>query len=185
MHHPLSLSEKLQRKSYDQVLWLLDDLDSATGKKDRRITEVGQMNIFLVVQGDDGSVNLVTPRLDGTILPGVTRSSVLTLAQSHSPETPLHPSLPASITKINTTEKTLYMTEVVQLLKKGKVLEMFGTATGAVITPVGRLHYDGVDYHIPDYPDGLGPIGRALFETLSDIQEGRRAWDDWSVLCED
>jgi branched-chain amino acid aminotransferase len=173
------------RRGYDQVLWLLDDINQSTKQKDRRVTEVGQMNFFMVVPGERGSMDLITPRLDGTILPGVTRSSVISLAHAHSASKPLHPTLSGKVDKINVIEKTLYMSEVARLLQEGKVTEMFGSATGAVITPIGKLGYEGVDYTIPTYEGGLGPLAKAFFDTICDIQEGHREWEDWSVLCDE
>ncbi|EEB88220.1 hypothetical protein MPER_14067, partial [Moniliophthora perniciosa FA553] len=62
------------KQVYSQVLWLLGD----------KITEAGAMNFFAAVKREDGDLDLVTPSLDGTILPGVTRQSVIELANAHS-----------------------------------------------------------------------------------------------------
>lgn len=61
---------------YQQILWILGD-----NEEDRRITEAGQMNFFAVVERDDGGLDVITPPLDGTILPGVTRASILELCE--------------------------------------------------------------------------------------------------------
>lgn len=74
------------------------------------------------------------------------------------------------------------MTDLLAFSESGKLLEVFGAATAAVITPVGRIGYNGADIQIPTYEGGLGPVGRNLYERIVDIQEGRYK-HEWSVLC--
>ncbi|KAF5368120.1 hypothetical protein D9757_011586 [Collybiopsis confluens] len=70
---------------YDQVLWLLKETGEDAKKKGGwRVTEAGAMNIFVVLSREDGDLDIVTPSLDGTILPGVTRDSVLHLCKAHT-----------------------------------------------------------------------------------------------------
>ena len=129
-------------------------------------------------------MDLFTPRLDGTILPGVTRSSILALGISHSPSSPVHSSIPRSIRKINTVERTMYMSEIGEWHKAGKLLEVLGCSTAAVIVPIGRIGYQGENWDLPVHKGGLGPIGRALFEKITDVQEGKEgSFGGWSVSC--
>ncbi|KAI0326601.1 branched-chain amino acid aminotransferase II [Cubamyces sp. BRFM 1775] len=159
-------------QGYDQTLWLLGD----------RITEAGVMNVFVVLKRDDG-VDLLTPPLDGTILPGVTRDSILALAAAHparmtlpelAPEMLLHPS-----------ERTFTMQDLQAWVAEGRLLEMFSVGTAVVVQPIGNIGYEGKDIALPTFEGGRGPIGKALYERLTDIQDGRFEWAGWSVRCED
>jgi branched-chain amino acid aminotransferase len=75
------------------------------------------------------------------------------------------------------------MTYLVELINTNQVLEVFGAATAAVVTPIGRIGYEGKDMMLPSHEGGLGPVGRALFEKITDIQEGRVEGHEWSRLC--
>lgn len=129
-------------------------------------------------------IDLYTPRLDGTILPGVTRSSILALGEAHTRSSPIHPSMPSSIGKIRTVERTMYMSEVEKWHSTGKLLEVFGCSTAAVVVPIGRIGYQGQDWELPAGTGGLGPIAKAFFEKITDIQEGKEGnFGGWSVPC--
>jgi branched-chain amino acid aminotransferase len=129
-------------------------------------------------------IDLVTPRLDGTILPGVTRSSILALGNSHSSSSPIHPSLPGSIKKVHALERTMHMSEVGESYSSGKLMEVFGCSTAAVVVPIGRIGYQGQVWTMPVHEGGLGPVARAFFEKITDIQEGKEgAFGGWSVPC--
>lgn len=92
-------------QGFQQVLWLYGDEDL--------VTEAGTMNIFMVLKTDDGKKELVTPPLNGLILPGVTRASILDLAREQR--------------KMKVTERCMTMKELIQLIKKGRV-----SASGAL-----------------------------------------------------
>jgi branched-chain amino acid aminotransferase len=114
----------------------------------------------------------------------VTRSSILALAIEHSPSTPVHHLLPSTIRKIYTLERTMYMSELEEWHTAGKLLEVFGCSTAAVVVPIGRIGYQGQDWCLPSHEGGLGPIARAFFEKITDIQEGKLdSFDGWSVPC--
>jgi len=164
--------EEAYSKGYQQILWLLGD--------ERRITEAGQMNFFAVVQRDDGDIDLLTPPLDGTILPGVTRSSVLSLASSHSSSNPLS-GIPAS-QRIHAQERIITISELQSHHSQGKLLEVFGVGTAAIICPVDRIGYEGEDMVMP-VDEGLGKVGKAMWDEIVAIQEGLKE-SDWSVTCE-
>ncbi|KAJ7806499.1 branched chain amino acid aminotransferase [Mycena leptocephala] len=117
---------------YSQNLWL-------HGEEHHLTRYVGTMNMFVVFTTEDGSTELVTPPLDGMILPGVTRDSVLTLAREH---------------------RGVTMKEVKEAAAAGRLVEMFGAGTAAVISPVNRIGYMGEDVHIPVGEDNMGPVSR-------------------------
>lgn len=154
---------------YSQNLWLHGE--------DHQLTEVGTMNMFVVFSKEDGSTELVTPPLDGMILPGVTRDSVLTLAREHIDGTKRLPNLPE---KLTVSERTVTMKEVKAASAAGRLVEMFGAGTAAVISPVDRIGYMGQDIHIPTGEDGMGPVSRPIWTELVGIQWGTIP-SEWSV----
>lgn len=131
------------KKGYNQVLWL----DS---KEHRFVEEVGAMNIFFVM--DD---KLVTPALTGTILPGITRKSLIQLA----PDLGIQPE-----------ERAITIDEVLEGIESGKVKEVFGAGTAAVISPVGIISYKDKEYTINN--NETGPWSQKFFDTLTGIQYG-------------
>ncbi|TEB29331.1 branched-chain amino acid aminotransferase II [Coprinellus micaceus] len=159
------------KKGYDQILWLLED----------RITEVGAMNVFVVVKRDDGDIDVFTPPLDGTILPGVTRSSVIELLNAHGSSAA---SLPGISQKTYVQERTITMPEIKSWSDAGRLLEIFGCGTAVVVAPVGRIGYSAwgdEEVVLPEHDGGHGPIGKAVCTRLTDIQTGKSQFDGWSV----
>lgn len=128
-----------------QVLWL----DAIHGKY---VEEVGAMNILFVVDDE-----IQTAPLTGTILPGVTRDSIFTLA----------PDLGYPIK-----EKSITIDEVIEGIKSGQLTEAFGCGTAAIIAPVGGLHYNSEYLAINE--GQVGPIAQKLYEELIAIQYGER-----------
>jgi branched-chain amino acid aminotransferase len=116
------------------------------------LEEVGTMNIF--VKFDD---ELVTPPLSGSILSGITRDSVLTLTRNMG---------------INVTERKVSIDEVIEGINSGKLIEMFGCGTAAIIAPVGALWYKGTNYTVSD--GKTGKLTQFLFDELTGIQSGER-----------
>ncbi|KAG6871247.1 hypothetical protein C0995_006839 [Termitomyces sp. Mi166 len=163
-------------QGYEQILWLLGE--------DQRITEAGSMNFFTVVRRKDGDLDIITPPLDGTILPGITRRSCLELLDGHTAKKTVLPGIPAS-RKLYTHERTLTMPEVAAYSDAGALLEAFGVGTAVTVAPIGRIGYEGRDLVLPSENIGLGDVGRALLERLLDIQTGRAEFEDWSETCED
>ncbi|KAI0766835.1 branched-chain amino acid aminotransferase II [Trametes elegans] len=157
---------------YDQTLWLFGD----------RITEAGVMNFFMALKRDDGGIDLYTPPLDGTILRGITRESILALAAAH-PDRTILPGLASSV-RIHPAERVLTMPELEGWLAEGRILEIFTVGTAVIVAPVGRIGYEGRQLYLPSYDGRLGPIGGALHTRITDIQDGRYEWEDWSVKCE-
>lgn len=126
-------------------------------------------------------MDVITPPLDGTILPGITRDSVLALTSSHSAKESL-PGLSPAI-RLYTHERTLTMSDILKYSKDGLLLEAFCVGTAVIVAPVGRIGYDGKDIELPKHTKGLGPIGSALSDRIIAIQEGRFEYKGWSVAC--
>lgn len=133
------------KEGCDQVCFL----DAATGTY---LEELGGMNVFLVMK--DGSVR--TPAL-GTILEGVTRDSILQLCREGG--RPVE-------------ESRIALTELLEGIRAGEVTEVFACGTAAVITPIGRLK--GTDFDVTIGDGQAGPVTTELYETITDIQYGRR-----------
>ena len=141
----LLAAEEAKKKGYTQVLWL----DAVELKY---IEEVGTMNIFIRFKDE-----VVTPKLTGGILPGVTRKSVLTLLKDWG---------------IKASERLISIDEVVEQYKKGNLVSIFGTGTAAVISSVGWLKYNDMEMTINNgQPDDLAI---KLFDEISGIQYGRK-----------
>lgn len=157
------------KKGYHQNLWLHGP--------DHHLTEVGTMNLFAVFKKGD-TAELVTPPLDGMILPGVTRDSVLTLAREHIEGKNRLEGLPD---KLEVSERPITMQEVKMASENGSLGELFGAGTAAVITSVERIGYLGQDVNIPTGPGGMGPVAKAVWEELTGRQTGRIP-SDWSVV---
>lgn len=130
-------------QGFDQTLWL-DGIDHLY------VEEVGQMNIFFRI-GD----TFVTPPLQGTILPGVTRNSVLTLLHDRGEKCE---------------ERRITIEEIISASRDGSLKEVFGAGTAAVITPVGRIAYQ--DEVIELDADAPGLASRQLYDSIVDIQTG-------------
>lgn len=121
---------------------------------------------------------LVTPPLHGMILPGVTRDSVLALARSHASGNKRLEGLPDQL-KIS--ERPVNMGEIIAAGKAGRLVELFGTGTAAVVTTVEKIGYLGSDVMIPTGEDGMGPVSRPLWKELVGIQTGEIA-SEWNCL---
>jgi branched-chain amino acid aminotransferase len=140
----LFASEKAKKEGYAQVLWL-------DGVEQKYIEEVGAMNIFFNINDE-----LITPELNGSILPGITRHSVLQLARSWG---------------MNVTERKISIDELIQAQKDGSLKEAFGSGTAAVISPVGEIRY-GDD--VMTIADGkTGPMALKFHKAITEIQYGK------------
>ncbi|KDR70050.1 hypothetical protein GALMADRAFT_230375 [Galerina marginata CBS 339.88] len=162
------------KQGYDQILWLLGE--------EEKVTEVGAMNVFIAVKREDGDVDLITPALDGTILPGITRESTLALANAHTSGKVHLPGVPQTL-RLHTHERDLTMAEIAKYHEEGRLLESFGVGTAVVVAPIGRIGWKGKDLVLPAYEGGLGPIGQGLWTTIVDIQTGKKDYEGWSVPC--
>ncbi len=140
----LFAGEVAREAGYSQVLWL-------DGVHQKYIEEVGSMNIFFLIEDE-----LVTPKLNGSILPGITRESVIFLAKKWG---------------MRVSERDLSIDEVVEAHSSGKLLEVFGAGTAAVVSPVGELRYGELVMSVGD--GKVGPVSQKLYDAITDIQYGR------------
>jgi len=140
----LRITQSAMERGYDQVLWT----DAA---EHRWLEEVGTMNLFVHLGAE-----VVTPPLDGCILPGVTRDSVIRLLQERG---------------VPIVERPISVDEVRQAHADGELREVFGTGTAAVVSPVGWLGFEDGDLEIGG--GEVGPLARALFDDVVGIQRGR------------
>lgn len=169
---PTFLPQRIAAKQgYDQVLWLFGE--------ESRVTEAGAMNFFAVLKRDDGDLDVITPTLDGTILPGVTRASCLALLEAHTSQKTELPNIPPT-QRLHPHERIMTMHDLNSWSAEGKLVEAFVVGTGVIITPVGRIGFEGKDLVLP--LTGLGPVSQALRERIGDIQTGKTQWNGWSVV---
>ncbi len=136
-------AEEAKARGFDQVLWL----DAA---ERRWLEEIGTMNVFVRL-----GEALVTPPLDGTILAGVTRDSLLTLARERG---------------VPVEERPVALDEVVAAHRAGRLSELFGTGTAAVVSAIGELAWEEGAIRLPV----TGGIGAELKDELVGIQRGER-----------
>ncbi|MCG1009792.1 branched-chain amino acid aminotransferase [Salinicoccus sp. ID82-1] len=141
----LLAQKKANELGYEQVLWL-------DGVEQKYVEEVGSMNIFFVRDNE-----LVTPKLNGSILPGITRKSLIELAEYKG---------------YTVKEESIHIDDLANDLHSGRITEVFGAGTAAVISPVGRLNIHGVDHIVND--NQIGPVSQDLYDHFTDIQYGRR-----------
>jgi branched-chain amino acid aminotransferase len=139
------------------------------------------MNLFIVVSDEAGGWELITPPLGDTILPGVTRDSVLCLARDHAAGKLSIDGLPKTF---KVSERKLTMPEIARLQKEGKLVEMFGSGTAAVVSPIKEIGYDGAKIPVPVGSDGLGDVARAMLREINGRQLGTIE-SEWSVVVED
>ena len=140
----LLAQEEAHEKGFTQVLWL-DAIER------KYLEEVGTSNIFLYL-GDE----VVTPPLGGTILPGITRNSVLHICRNW---------------EMKVSERLVSLDEVLSGLESGRVKEIFAAGTAAVISPVGKVAYKGKNYVINQ--GKVGPLAQKLYDTIMGIQYGK------------
>jgi len=147
-------------KGYSQILWLFND----------QITEVGTMNMFVYWKTPEGKNELVTaPLTDGTILPGVTRDSILQLTRKWG--------------EFTVSERNITIGDVIKAIKENRLLEAFGAGTAAVVSPVESISYKGVDYRVPVDPNlNSGQLAKRLIDEIMAIQYGEVKDHPWSVV---
>jgi branched-chain amino acid aminotransferase len=139
----LKAQEIAEDQGYSQVLWL-------DGREKKYVEEVGSMNIFFKINGE-----VVTPELNGSILAGITRASILQLLK--------HWNVPV-------VERRIAIDEIYEAYKNGQLEEVFGTGTAAVISPVGELFWN--EEHLVINNGEIGTLSQDLYNTLTGIQKG-------------
>jgi len=137
--------EEAKKQGFTQVLWL-------DGVENKYIEEVGTMNIMFVIDG-----KLITPPLEGSILPGVTRDSVISLAN--------HWGIPIE-------QRPITIDEVFAEAKKDRLQEVFGTGTAAVISPVGWIQHEGEMITI--HNGEIGPWSQKFYDEITGMQYGEK-----------
>jgi len=144
-NYAASLKAQVEAKNlgYTQVLWL-------DGVEKKYIEEVGTMNVFFKIDG-----KVITPSLEGTILPGITRASTIELLKESG---------------ISVTERRITIQELYDAHAAGKLDEAFGTGTAAVISPIGEFNWNG---NVITVNNGkIGQVATKVYETITGIQSG-------------
>ncbi len=143
--------EKASKRGYSQVLWL-------DGVHRKYIEEVGAMNVMFKIDGE-----IVTPALVGSILPGITRKSCLDVLRDKG---------------YKVSERLISVDELISACKEGRLEEAWGTGTAAVVSPIGKLMYEDVEYEVNG--GKIGETTQLLYDTLTGIQWGKiedtRGW---------
>lgn len=135
---------KAEEHGYTQVLWL-------DAQERKYVEEVGSMNIMFLIND-----TVVTAPLEGSVLPGVTRDSMLTILRDWG---------------YKVEERHLSVDELMEAGRTGALKEAWGTGTAAVISPVGELCYKGEEVLINDFK--TGELTQKLYDTLTGIQWGK------------
>ncbi|MCM3726360.1 branched-chain amino acid aminotransferase [Neobacillus cucumis] len=149
----LKASEIASENGYSQVLWL-------DGRENQYIEEVGSMNVFFKINGE-----VITPELNGSILEGITRKSIIELL---------------NYMNIPVVERRISIHEIEQAYRDGLLEEAFGTGTAAVISPIGEFLWKNEKMVVNN--GEIGPLSQKLYDTLTGIQNGTK--EDpfgWSV----
>lgn len=140
----LAGQDEAHKQDYEQVLWL-------DGVEQKYAEEVGSMNIFFVIDGE-----VITPELTGSVLPGITRKSVVEICRDKG---------------YKVSERRISIEEIAKAYDDGKLDEVFGTGTAAVISPVGHLKWNDKIMTIND--NKIGEISQMLYDTMTGIQWGK------------
>ena len=135
--------QRAEQKGYSQVLWL-------DGVERKYIEEVGAMNVMFKING-----KVVTPKLVGSILPGITRKSIIEILKAEG---------------VEVEERLLSVDELIESLENGTLEEAYGCGTAAVVSPIGELAYKGKVYQINN--GKIGELTQHLYDTLTGIQWG-------------
>ena len=140
----IAAQEKAAKLGYTQVLWL-------DGIHRKYVEEVGTMNVMFLIDNE-----IYTAPIDGTVLPGVTRDSIIHILKDWG-------------YKVN--EVHLDIDDLMKAAKEGRLQEGFGTGTAAVISPIGELNYKGEIVTLSDFK--TGELTQKLYDTLTGIQWGK------------
>ncbi len=136
--------QRAEEKGYSQVLWL-------DGVHRKYIEEVGAMNVMFKIAGE-----VVTPMLSGSILPGITRKSCIEVLRDNG---------------YNVSERLISIDELEEAMENGTLEEAWGCGTAAVVSPIGRLMYEDVEYVING--EKIGEVTQKLYDILTGIQWGK------------
>lgn len=137
-------ASEVQKQGFAQVMWL-DAIEK------RYIEEVGTMNLFFKFRD-----RLATPSLTGSVLPGITRRSVIELAREWG---------------VEVSEERIDIDELFAAHEQGELEEVFGAGTAAVIAPIDHVHHQGRSIRLQ--VEEMGPFARRMYEQITGIQYGR------------
>ena len=140
----LRAGKRAEQKGISQVLWL-------DGVERKYIEEVGAMNVMFKINGE-----IVTPMLTGSVLPGITRKSCIEILRNWG---------------YKVTERLISVDELIDAAKSGALEEAWGTGTAAVVSPIGQLFYEEVNYVVSG--NKIGTLTQKLYDELTGIQWGK------------
>ena len=147
----LRAGKRAEAQGISQVLWL-------DGVERKYIEEVGSMNVMFKINGE-----VVTPALTGSVLPGITRKSIIEILKEKG---------------YKVFERLVSVDELAKAAEDGTLEEAWGTGTAAVVSPIGHLYYKGKDYEVSG--NRIGKLTQELYDELTGIQWGRikdtRGW---------
>lgn len=156
-------NQEARKRGHQQNLWLFG--------KEGYVTEVGAMNFFVVWVGTSGKRELITPPLDGTILNGFTRDSILTLARER-----LDPS------EWTVREERFTINELFKSSEEGRLLEAFGSGTAAVVSPIKAIEFNHKTLQVPlQKGKEAGSMAEMFDKWIREIQLGIDP-SPWSVV---
>ena len=141
----LLAAERAHEKGCTQVLWL-------DARERKYVEEVGTMNIFFVIEDE-----VITAPLTGSILPGITRDSVIHMVNDWG---------------MKVSERSLSIDEIIAAAKDGRLREAFGTGTAAVISPVGQIIYKDKEYVVSG--GEMGALSQRLYAEIMAIQYAQK-----------
>ena len=141
----LRAGKRAAEKGFSQVLWL-------DGVERKYIEEVGAMNVMFKINGE-----IITPKLTGSVLPGITRKSCLEILKEWG---------------YKVSERLISVDELFEAVENGTLEEAWGTGTAAVVSPIGHLYYKGKDYVVSN--NQIGELTQKLYDELTGIQWGKR-----------
>ncbi len=136
--------QRAEEQGYSQVLWL-------DGVERKYIEEVGAMNVMFKIAGE-----VVTPKLSGSILPGITRKSCIEVLKNKG---------------YTVSERLISIDELAQAMADGTLEEAWGCGTAAVVSPIGELNYNGNKFVVNE--GKIGEVTQLLYDTLTGIQWGK------------
>ncbi len=140
----LRAGKRAEEKGISQVLWL-------DGVVRKYIEEVGAMNVMFKINGE-----IITPMLTGSVLPGITRKSCIEILKNWG---------------YKVTERLISVDELLTAVKNGELEEAWGTGTAAVVSPIGQLFYEDVNYIVSN--NQIGTLTQKLYDELTGMQWGK------------
>ncbi len=140
----LRAGKRAEEKGISQVLWL-------DGVERKYIEEVGAMNVMFKINGE-----IITPMLTGSVLPGITRKSCIEILRNWG---------------YKVTERLISVDELLNAVKNGELEEAWGTGTAAVVSPIGQLFYEDVNYIVSN--NQIGTLTQKLYDELTGMQWGK------------